>query len=263
MKSLTPELVTTVQNELTGKRLEKFNESVRIINESLSLNGWTPRGSVKSNSGFYQGCGIKMPYHYGQGDAAFALHMCLAYGSPCGVDVLDQIHRLFSTPVVKKHTVAFVKAWVALCMEKYEAMELLNSYRPLPVITAIGLSPKVTATLKEMALDINLPSIKMAEIKYHKVPALDRKGHPRFNQFGERMMDSIPYVAWTPGTVFGKSRFDCGCQACGKRIPSGMYVPIEADDLKSGDHCGFWIGCDCARNIFGVKDQGIELPQTV
>ena len=68
------------------------------------------------------------------------------------------------------------------------------------------------------------------------------------------------FVDWTPGTQMGRSRFSygCKCEACGKSIPSGRFVAIEADDMNSGDHIGLWIGQDCARNIFGVKDEGMD-----
>lgn len=281
MNGLNPELVAIIRSEMKGAWLKKFDESVEVLNISAAMGGWTPRGSVKAQSGFYQGCGISMPdtssymktgkilngpygeyeeqvpnpYH----EASFALLMCLKYGSAvgCSVDHIvamleTMLHPKTSKLVRGKHSMPFISAWVALCNQKYELSQALTEARPLPVITKIGLSPKVTATLKEMNLDINLSSITMAEIKYREVLQKNKKG--------EDVLVKVPYVKWTPGTRFGRSRFHEGCQACGKRIPSNMYVPIEADDLKSGDHCGFWIGCDCARNIFGVQDIGIEKP---
>lgn len=265
MDRLTPEVVDAVRAGLKGKRLEKFDASVAVINAALGRGGWLPGESRSATTGFGSGCGIKWNLNYFHDDQHshnFALMMCCNYGSNPRGEINEAAYdALFSavnvsrktgkeTPVTKGFTREFVKAWVAICAEAREAVGMLNESRPAPVITKIGLSPKVTATLKEMSLDIDLPSIKMAEIKYREVQAKNKKG--------ETVTIKVPYVAWTPGTKFGRSRFHQGCQACGKHIPSGMYVPIEADDLKSGDHCGFWIGCDCARNIFGVKDIGVE-----
>jgi hypothetical protein len=195
--------------------------------------------------------------------------MVTNYGGSSTTDLSNAINRLYAKiskktdkPVVnaKKFPRELVEAWVALSNEKCDAIELLNSYRPLPVITEIGLSPRVTATLTEMSLDVDLPSIKLAEIGRRMVPGFKRDGSPLLDRRGNHMLVPEYFVAWTPGTVFGKSRFSygCKCEACGKSIPSGRFVAIEADDKRSGSHIGLWIGQDCASNIFGVKDAGME-----
>lgn len=270
MKGLSPESVAIVQQFMKGVRLKKFNESVAVLNESLAQGAWTKRGSVKAQSGFYQGCGVHYdPYKPGQGHTreyalSASLSMCLRYGqTPQTLEndaMTEEAIALIPPEAMKGTTVAFIHAWIALCIEKDLAVSILNAARPLPVITSIGLSPKVTATLKEMDLDINLPSIEMAKLGIRMVPGFDKSGEPLLNPDGSSLLVPHYFVDWTPGTKFNRSRFSHGnrCQACGKPIPSGRYVPIEADDLTSGDHLGFWIGCDCARNIFGIKDVGIE-----
>lgn len=263
MQSLTAELVATVQKYLKGKKLEKFNESVKVINDSLTLGGWVSRGSVKANSGFYQGV-IKynIPYeHAPEHGEDFALMMALNYGRGT-TELGNAIDRLYVKPTVntKKFPREFVEAWVALSNEKVTATEFLNDCRPLPVVTAIGLSPRVTATLIEMNLDIELPSIKLAEIGRRMVPGFKRDGSPLLDRTGNPILVPEYFVKWTPGTAMGKGRFSygCKCEACGKSIPSGRFVAIEADDKRSGSHIGLWIGQDCASNIFGVKDAGVE-----
>jgi hypothetical protein len=296
MNGLSPELVAIIRSEKKGAWLKKFDESVEIINVSAAQDAWVLRGSVKADSGFYQGTGIRIPdssSHMGTGrmitnsygtfeeqipnpdhEPQFALHMCLAYGQPVYVNVDHIVNRLETWKsdrtdklIRGKHSVKFVKAWVALCEEKRIICAALTEARPKPVITDIGLSPRVTATLEEMDLRVDLPSIKMAEIKYNLVPR--RNADPKSPDFGKILMnregnasllDKSYYVAWTPGTLHRVTRFsglNCNCEACGKSIPSGRFVPIEADDRKIG-HIGMWIGCDCARNIFGVKDIGLE-----
>jgi hypothetical protein len=296
MNGLSPELVAIIRNEKKGAWLKKFDESVDIINVSAAQDAWVPRGSIKANVGFGQGVGIHTPetssytktgnmvLGYGDQlwpetvenpdhDAEFALQMCLRFGSTphCGVDhIANRLETMTNQDgklIRGKHSMAFVKAWVALCEEKGIICAALDEARPKPVITDIGLSPRVTTTLEEMDLRVDLPSIKMAEIKYNLVPRriADRK-NPNFGQLmmsrdgNASLLDKAYYVAWTPGTLHRVTRFsglNCNCEACGKHIPSGMFVPIEADDRKIG-HIGMWIGCDCARNIFGVKDIGLE-----
>jgi hypothetical protein len=134
----------------------------------------------------------------------------------------------------------------------------LDASRPVPVITAIGLSPRVTATLKECNLDVDLPSIKLAKIDFRWVRAYE-DGKPAFRKDGKPRMEKCYFVEWSQGIKHGCSRFADGghCEACGKRIPSQRYVPIEATCKKQG-LISMWIGCDCAKNIFGIKDAGID-----
>ncbi len=262
---LTQQNIEIVRSTMKGAKLAKFNESVGILEASLAQNGWITGGSRSAHKGFGQGSGINYNPRWNfspEHPEDFNLGMCMVYGS-ANIITSGAIDRMFASGLVKKKfTRQYVEAWIAVCKEAYEASEYLTGLRPAPVITAIGLSPKVTATLTEMNLDIKLPSIKMARIAYRKIPAFGKDGQPLLNRFGQQIYESIPYVDWTPGTKFGRSRFSygCKCEACGKSIPSGMFVPIEADDQKSGDHIGMWIGCDCARNIFGIKDIGVEKP---
>jgi hypothetical protein len=156
-------------------------------------------------------------------------------------------------------------AWIALAAEVRAVSELLDEARPVPVVTTIGLSPKVTATLTEMNLDLDLPSIKMAKIEARY------RDEERFNKTtgeweyvllkdGTRKQETYYVVVWTDGIVHNRSRFASGahCHACGKNIPSGRFVPVEAFDKKSSKLVSMWLGCDCAKNIFGIKDVGVE-----
>ena len=250
MKSLSPELVAKVTEPMKGKKLEKLMESIAVINESLLAGGWAPRGSVKASSGFYQGY-VKYHLKYEsvpEHDEDFSLMMCLSFGGNRGDITNEAINRLMAKGILpKKITKEHVKAWVDLCLEASLAREELDNSRPRPIITEIGLSPRVTATLKEMNLNIDLPSIKLADIAY------------RLGLRGPALTVQTAYVNWTPGTKHRVTRFsdrNCNCEACGKHIPSGRFVPIEADDAKLG-HVGMYIGCDCAANIFGIKDAGL------
>ena len=263
MKSLSPELVAKVTEPMKGKKLEKLMESIAVINESLLAGGWAPRGSVKASSGFYQGY-VKYHLKYESGpehDEDFSLRLCLSFGGNRGDITNEAINRLMAKGILpKKITKEHVKAWVDLCLEASLAREELDNSRPRPIITEIGLSPRVTATLKEMNLNIDLPSIKLADIAYRLGPKRNKQGEIMLNnRQNASLLDKFYYVNWTPGTKHRVTRFsdrNCNCEACGKHIPSGRFVPIEADDAKLG-HVGMYIGCDCAANIFGIKDAGL------
>jgi hypothetical protein len=250
MKALNPALVRTVTYSMAGARRAKFEASIKILNDSLAQGGWVTRGSVKAQSGFYQGLTSKLSEGGG-----FELFMTLRFGQSYRInaEVTDQdFHKSGVSPEVGR-------AWVALCKQAQEARKELDASRPLPKITKIGLSPKVTKTLTECNLDLDLPSIKMAKIDFFLVPSLTKgTREPMLDRDGKPVMERVYFVKWTPGIKHMQSRFSGygGCEACGKAIPSGRYVPVEATCKKLG-LVALWLGCDCAANIFGIKDVGI------
>jgi hypothetical protein len=257
MKRLSAQLIEIVRTALKGKRLEKFDQSVAVINESLERGAWVKRGSVKANSGFYQGLvytGYQQNVGSREGREAWELSHCLAFGGEfrgknpkAALTRLREGYDRKGEPIRLKLTDEQVLAWVELCAEKARAVELLDAARPLPVITKIGLSPKVTKTLKEMDLDIDIQTVRMARLKRHERMVAGAK--------------AIWYtVEWTKGIVHGTSRFAGrgACEACGKPIPSCRFVPVEARDTRGNRLVSLWLGCDCAANIFGIKDVGVE-----
>jgi len=271
VKQLNPKLVTVIRNFLKGARLAKFDASVEVLNKSIAEGQWIKRGSVKADSGFYQGLG-KIRYDYftfkrGSDDAA-ALYFCLQWGQPfklrgknldLGIKTSYKLAADQGTPINLPENV--VRAWVELCEEKRAAADELHAARPKPVLTKIGLSPKVTKTLKEMDLDIDISSIRMPPISYYMDQARDPKTQQLlFNHDGSKKMERVYYVKWPAKTKFDATRFyqPGTCEACGKYIPSNMFVPILAEDNKTKKSVGMWLGCDCSRNIFGVKDIGMR-----
>jgi len=248
--------VAVVEGFLKGKRLEKFQESVRAVREGLAADGWVGNGAQKSTKGFGQGLVTKVHGGHHLSREYFEPYMALQFGSRCEVNASDEV----LTSLVPKVPAEVARAWVKVCRDAVKVSAYLHALRPLPKVTEIGLSPRVTKTLTETSLAIDLPSIKPAKVKTRWVRDFDEKtGKPKTDRWGEPVFVPVPYIEWTPGTLFGKSRHVCGCEACGKHIPSGRYVAIEADCSKNG-HVGLWVGADCAKSIFGVKDKGIEKP---
>lgn len=260
---ISPELehsIDVVANYFKGSKRTKFLASIGVFRESIEQKSWIPRGKIKSNSGFYQGLSknkvgpleneepresyLSTNYH---------AEACIQYGQPYKGRVI---------PTVAGVPDVVVSAWIHCCNEMKLLSDKLDQLRPPPKVTAIGLSPKVTKTLIEMNLEIDLPSIKPAKIvtKYRQ-KVDDKTFKPMFDQQNKPVMEPYEVVEWSPGIKLHQSRFDVSdgvCEACGKRIPSGIYVPIEARCQKVG-LVGLWLGVDCAKNIFGVKDQGVNL----
>lgn len=251
--TLSPEMersVGIVEGFLKGSKKPKFTASIDVLRASLQHGSWIPRGKVKAGSGLYQGLVDPKKYSGFGSVYSFELQQCIRFGSPYwGNEV----------PEMKGVPESVVRAWIHCTQEAARVSKLLDTARPKPVITQIGLSPKVTKTLTEMDLDIDLSTIREADLVKKERQDVDHDGKPRFTRSGEPVMIDYYIVKWTPGIKLHRSRFSGGggCEACGRPIPSGQFVPIEALCSKQG-LVGFWVGVDCAKNIFGVKDQGIE-----
>jgi len=253
-RSLNKQSVGVVAVAMYGKRREKFLASVAVINESLAQGAWIKRGSAKADVGFYQGLESKQ-----RRMQPFRLEMCVNYGQAFAEELTDEMCTQTANPRV-------LRAWVSLCSEVAAARKLLDAARPRPVVTAIGLSPKVTKTFQECNLDLDSTTIAPAEIERCEVQRRHSvTGEPCFTAAGVPEMEVFYRVKWSTGIALHVSRFSYsnGCEACGKSIPSGRFVPIEADCRKLGKRIGMWVGCDCARNIFGIKDIGIGRTEAV
>jgi hypothetical protein len=277
--------IETVAAAFKGKRLELFRASMDILSEALENGAWLPKkASAQVMKGVNKGLTGKRdilrsvdPHrsnHIGS-DAPGTnhdLYMLLRFAHPLNAEHVASRNTAYATLTptspwtadgsilpVQGLSAKLVQAWQDVCEAVHAACEMLDEARPKPVITAIGLSPKVTTTLKEMDLDIDLPSIRMAKIDYYGTQKWDEKKNAwKFKQNGMPIMEHAYFVCWTKGIKHNMSRFahSGGCEACGKHIPSGRFVPVEANCRKNG-LVSFWLGCDCARNIFGIKDLGL------
>lgn len=259
-------LVAPILGFMSGSRLAKFQEAITLLRTAEARGAWASREAQKVSAGFYQGlanrANVDMPsgpdtesrmvrgengetrYIAGHRTAA---ESCFRYGRPYE----GPMPRVTTGKgrACKEIPADVVESWMKLCTVVRALCKQLDAARPKPIVTAIGLSPKVTKTLTEMNLDIDLPTITPAEIVPKEISVKDKNGNPR--------IETVYVVKWSQGVKLGMSRFQSGCEACGKSIPSCRFVPIEAKCRKNG-LVGMWLGCDCARQIFGVKDAGIS-----
>ena len=235
------------------KRAEKFRRAIAALQTAEERGQWLGRERQTAESGFSQGLVTKPPTMFWgllavERWTVHTVEMSLLYGKPYSGVV----------PRVEGVAPEAVEAWLRLCEERATLVQRLDAQRPRPMVTPVGLSPKVTKTLTEMDLDIDLSTIEAAKIVGEEVPAFNRDGTPKRNLDGSRAMTVQYRVEWQPGTALHVSRFSAsgGCEACGKSIPSRRFVPIQARCRRHGV-IGMWLGVDCARKIFGVKDLGI------
>lgn len=263
--AISPELeqaIQTVSGHFKGARKAKFEKGLGVLRGSIAAGQWLPRGKatvLASVSGGLIGAKQMPPEHVMPGvshDEHFSLMMSLVYG---------QVYKGSGTVPVEliKTPERVQQAWFKVCSGIRELCSVLDRIRPKPVLTEIELSPRVTKTLKEMGLDLDLSTVKVPPTeKLGDVPELDKMGKPITDRYGKPVMQAIYRVLWTTGTKFGLSRFaGSDCEACGKRIPSFRYVPIEVEGRKDGVkvHAGLRIGVDCAARIFGIKDKGYRI----
>jgi|CXWL01.1.fsa_nt_gi hypothetical protein len=79
------------------------------------------------------------------------------------------------------------------------------------------------------------------------------------------IMKEVGVVQWAKDTKFD-SRFGGGhhCALCSKDIPSGQFAPVTGKGQDGVIH-GMWVGMDCARKFFGIKNfkegQTVERPK--
>lgn len=257
--------IDVVAAHFKGKRKSLFEDSIAVIRESVARGAWVKRGHQRADKGINKGLAagkhLNSPglrYDDPRHNAMYRVYTAIEFGYHIrGEDLAeatDEDLRAMAPTVL----VEVARAWLRLMVAMREICADLDASRPLPVYTEIGLSPKVTATMQDIGLDLDLSSRRMAPIDSRWVQARNPETfEPIFDANGSPRMIKVYFVKWPDGTVFGSSRFaDRDCEACGKTIPSRSFVPILIDN-KAGKPHGFWFGCDCARNIFGIKDVGI------
>jgi len=261
MNNVTKEsAIGIIKGFLKGAKLAKFEESVRIWDASVAQGSWTKRGYATANSAFYAGLLTLAQVRKLSGWLPYPCEqeMCIRYGSGYTGD----FSNVRGVESVRGLTLEIMQAWAFLCELKSNEFHALNNARPRPVVTPIGASPRVTATLKECNLDVDLGTIKPAEIESFETQARNKKGELVFDKNGAPVMTTAYRVKWSKGINLNVSRFGgaCHCEVCGKFIPSRTFVAMEMTDRKAGHErlIGMWVGRDCAKTLLGVDDVGVE-----
>lgn len=265
METLNNTDIETVANFLKGKKCDEFLASIEVLRESIAQGAWVKRGRDRVGKGFKtlstsKKCKeLSYGYNHPRYQMAFAIFMSLHYGSPLKPEYAEMVtdEELAEMVPVADPTVS--RAWCNLCAARQVIYAELDMARPLPVYTEIGLSPKVTKTLQDADLDLDLSTRRACPVAYRVEDQIDMDGNVVLDRkTGEPVQVRVYYADWPENTVFGTSRFShCDCEACGKAIPSRLVVPVIIDS-KAGEPQGFFFGRDCAKNIFGIKDVGIE-----
>lgn len=238
---------------LPPKRRTLFLESIEVVRASVEQGSWIRRGAITFAKGFKALVSPKQARSHR--DKMFNAYMAIVYGSLRAPDETELSNDDLEA-ITTKAPLPVLRAWLRLAVALRSICEDLDASRPAPVYTEIGISPKVTKTLLDATIGLDLKSRRLCPIAWRWVFAVDQDGKPTTRRV------KIYYPRWPAGTVFGSSRFSgSDCEACGKSIPSGAVVPVLISDTAGAVH-GFWFGRDCAANILGIKDAGISMSNT-
>nr|BFD64790.1 hypothetical protein BdHM001_34710 [Bdellovibrio sp. HM001] len=269
LKAITPEQIETLKKSYSGKNLEAVEAAIAMVNESVAAGFWLPRVSRKARAGFskpskaasrartvYRGLSDK--FYNAEGEErerldklkwiANDIQASAAYGREMPTkEEIEQVIHLYPAG-----SLDYLKDNVDVLSQIRETMNILDSLLPIPVVTELGFSPKVQATLLECNLRVDLSTVRFPDIERKVVEFTDKNGRKKYRV--------LYRLIWPEGTMHGASRFASGghCEACGKAIPSGRFAPFQAFDKESGRHISLFVGSDCAKKIFGVRFAGFS-----
>lgn len=186
-------------------------------------------------------------------NAWFRINMGMSYGGGDNVshmpEAVDLIEKQNPT-ADQKEVLAKARTFVADFTPVYALLDKLDATRPRPVFTALGLSPTVTATLTEQ-LKLDVKTLRFPPMEEQWIERKDAKS-------AEYKRIPIFIIKWPKNTRHNGSRFAKGnqCHACGHAIHNGFnWVAFLIDDNTGIPH-SFWVGRDCAKNIFNVDVKG-------
>ena len=252
--------IATLRGHFKGKRLEVFDESMAALRESAEQGAWVSRGALRVDKGVSKGIApYKQLTRPDYSDLRWrAVFRAASYGHPTDASIIDEVTDDDLVTIAPKVPAAITRAWLRLLVAVKAIAADLDASRSAPVYTDLGLSPKVTETLRDAGLDLDLRTRRLCPLGWYWETATNDVGDAIIGSNGSPLRFKVYFPKWPEGTVFGSSRFShCDCHACGKSIPSGKVVPVLVAD-KAGTTHGFWFGRDCAANILGIKDAGID-----
>lgn len=270
LNEVTEAQIEVLRKGLSEKNFKKALAAIGMINESARAGGWLKGQKrtaeinyrqkskmAKIANDVYESLYQEMRNHAGEKYAELLNKWKIAFSVYHAVTQYTPFpsQEEFSLIADQYETDAFdlLPEMAAVNAAIAQTVEALNNLHPKPVITPVGLSPKVQATLLECNLSLDLATIQYPKMEARVCEEMDKSG---------RVYKITYYVPiWPDDTQHGMSRFaglrpGC-CEACGKTIPSGRMVPVQVKDIGYGCHVSLWVGEDCAKKIFGIKANGI------
>lgn len=281
--TITSSYVESASTLLSGKKVEKFLESISVVNRALENEYFEARGEVKVGAGLKdfvkasEFSSHNSEYHYSVDDEienAMCGLLMLGLASKFtkqeeSISLVEKnVDAIASRMNLKKgRTANAVVSATKLIIEVVKAVEYLNSIVKQSRLDLTSLSDKQIHTLSNSAVDVDIMSLRLAKIVYPVCIVKEEvhfanveRGRLKANAVTSRyVFAEVPSIEWEKGTRFGATGKDSHqCDACGKNIPSQRFVYLQATCKRTGDTLGLQFGTDCASRILNVKSEGVK-----
>lgn len=163
-----------------------------------------------------------------------------------GFNFLDEVEKTLTT-YEQREALGVARQWWTSMMPVALAMQALDLARPPPVLTRLGVSPLITATLSSLqATKVELCPTETrwvwSEEKQLWIPHM-------------HLLWPAGTQHWTSPHLRTSSRFS-KCHSCGHAIRNpGNWVPLVLTGADAVPRA-YWVGRDCAESLFGVHLSG-------
>ena len=282
--TITRSLVDAAATLLSAKSQEKFFASIDVLNRSLENDQWETRGQVKVESGVknfikysdFPSYGLS-GWQHKTNRVENAMEAVLYYGfgsysRDAQLDILknnmDEVKSLITKLKTKKgRTEDAIISAINVMSEINQAIKYLNSVVVQSKLDLSSLSDRQRDTLSSSCVDVDFMSMRLAKIVYPVtiIPAYpqfasaETKSHRATACYGVNIFAQVPAIEWEQGTIFGATgKGSHQCDACGKNIPSQMFVFLQATCKRTGRTLGLQFGTDCAHRMLNIKSEGVR-----
>ncbi len=156
----------------------------------------------------------------------------------------------------ERDALAKAREWCIDCAPVAELLKLLDSRRP-PIKVIFGTLSATVVKNFAVELQLDFTTIRVPPTESYWVTVKNKKTGADEQVLKHRLI-------WPMGTRFNASRYSYTdsnrqCQACGHAIKDPFnWVPLLIDG-PGGKPFGFFIGRDCAKNLFGCHVEGDAL----
>ena len=247
----------------SGKSLEKAQQAIGWVEQSLAQGYWVPKTSRTARAVLSKPNLAKKLFNQNKwledlrvkGDEEFfntgyQLRHAVAYGGMESLHKVDfeKIYQLRISPK-EREVLVQLRPFKAAFLEVWGAMAVLDASRPIPEFTHLGVSLTLTATLEALKAQ----KVTVCPLKFVKVA--------RHTPQGKLYYANVAICDWPQGTVHRTSRYQGTpqneqCEACGHAIKNGFnWVPLIFWG-KDGIQRSLWTGRDCAQRLYGVRMTG-------
>ena len=231
-----------------GKAQDKALEAAQLLDDSLAQGYWVS-GAVRKCRAAFSKVNVKPR---AAGLAKFASYDSPEYhlGEAVRFPIPNRLCRITEDCLAVIHDAdqrAEYSSFLAGMRGLHAAMDKLDAARPAPVVTEMGASPTVTATLQN--LQLKPETLRVCEIEWLRVQGEGGTSYV------------VGQLKWPEGTKFNATGYsrtanNHQCQACGHAIKNAFnWVPLIVDSAAGVPHA-MWVGKDCAQTLFGVTVKG-------